>query len=397
MLSARDLLGTSLTTQSFREENDNCTYRLVPDGVRGCYVTLIGSGAAGGNGRQNGSVGWGGGGGARVNRTWIPRPLLGDTYSVSVGRGGVTSGESGTSTVFTSGSITLTAGSGTGQGVGGVATAVGINAVTYSGSNQNTDELVGNAGAGGGFGGAWGGAYTTTPLPGATGGSSLSVYGGATNVAATNAVSGNGGAGGGGGYGEWAGVPHAGMSGGLYGGGGGGGGISVNYNAAGGPGADGYALVEWVGAQPLSPKQVKAAGMSFNATGGIIGTWDDVHAWVPTVYSDGYVSELSSDKAFLMVPTDMIARLDGSITYAGAAGTGAKNDPGPYTAAAIFDGSGNALASAAAYGGSGTLTMSYRGFLYAGQLYTVKIYESNVAGYGTYSSGTLTMTPLFRE
>ena len=56
----------------------------------------------GGDGRQNGSVGWGGGGGARVDRTWIPRALLGHTYSVTIGKGGVTSGEIGTSSVFRS-------------------------------------------------------------------------------------------------------------------------------------------------------------------------------------------------------------------------------------------------------------------------------------------------------
>ena len=61
----------------------------MPHGVMGCYVTLIGAGAAGGDGRQNGSVGWGGGGGARVDRTWIPRALLGHTYSVTIGKGGV--------------------------------------------------------------------------------------------------------------------------------------------------------------------------------------------------------------------------------------------------------------------------------------------------------------------
>ena len=184
------------------------------------------------------------------------------------------------------------------------------------------------------------------------------------------------------------------MSGGLYGGGGGGGGISVNLNAAGGPGADGYALVEWVGAQPLSPRLIKAAGMSFNATGGIIGTWEDIHAWVPKLSLMVMSPELSSDRAFLMVPTDMVARIDGSISYSGAAGTGAKGDPGPYTAAGIFDELGNALVTSAAYGGSGTLTMSYRAFLYAGRFYTIKIYESNVAGYGAYNSGTLTITPL---
>lgn len=393
MLSARDLLATPQNVVRFKEENLNCTNKVVPVGVRGCFVTLIGAGAAGGNGRQNGSVGWGGGGGARIDRTWIPRSLLGPTYSVTIGVGGTTSGEAGTSTVFRSGDIILTAGGGTGQGIGGVATAVGIVAKTYSGSNQNTDELVGNAGAGGGSGGSWGGANTTTPLPGATGGSSKSVYGGATNVAAADALSGNGGAGGGGGYGEWAGAPYSGSHGGLYGGGGGGGGISVNYNAAGGAGANGGAVIEWVGTEPFSPKEAKAAGMSFNASGAIIGTWDDIHAWTPIIYSNGYVSELSSDKAFLMVPVDMIARLDGSITYSGAAGTGAKNDPGPYTAAGIFDDAGNALVTAAAYGGAGTLTMSYRGYLYAGRFYTVKIYESNVAGYGAYNSGSLTITP----
>ena len=211
--------------------------------------------------------------------------------------------------------------------------------------------------------------YNTTSRQ--TGGSSLSVYGGATNVAATNAVSGNGGAGGGGGYGEWAAAPRRNERWFIWRWRGGGG-ISVNLNAAGGPGADGYALVEWVGAQPLSPRLIKAAGMSFNATGGIIGTWEDIHAWVPKTFSDGYVSELSSDRAFLMVPTDMVARIDGSISILVQQVLVPKVTWTLYCRR-HFDELGNALVTSAAYGGSGTLTMSYRAFLYAGRFYTIKI------------------------
>ena len=246
-LASSVITANTVATSADWTGEENTTFTIdTPQGLLGVLVTLIGGGAAGGNGRQNGSVGWGGGGGARVDRTWIPAASLGPTISMTWGTGGAGSGASGNNSIFSSGDITLTAGGGTGQGIGGVASAVGITTTTHNGSNQNTDELTGNAGAGGGSGGSWGGIYGTSPLPGQTGGSSMTVAGATTNNSAADATAGNGGAGGGGGYGEWAGAPHAGGRGGKYGGGGGGGGISVNLNAAGGAGGDGYTQIIYI-------------------------------------------------------------------------------------------------------------------------------------------------------
>ena len=246
-LASAVITANTISTSADWTGETNTTRTIdTPQGLLGVLVTLIGGGAAGGNGRQNGSVGWGGGGGARVDQTWIPAASLGPTISMTWGTGGASAAAAGNDSVFTSGGITLTAGGGK-TGVGGTASAVGISTTVHNGSDQNTDELTGNAGAGGGSGGAWGSPYSTSVIPGQPGGSSMTVTGGARNSGVpADATAGNGGAGGGGGSGEWAGVPGAGGHGGKYGGGGGGGGISVNYNGAGGAGGDGYTQIIYI-------------------------------------------------------------------------------------------------------------------------------------------------------
>ena len=137
---------------AFNEENIARTNQPVPQGTDGCWVTLIGGGGTGGpGGGLNTWGGRGGGGGAKIARYFIPRDLLGDTYSVAVGAAGVASS-------FSSDGKSLTAGPGVYGSSGGTCTVVGYTGVTTldgvaggyagsSGSNAN------GAGAGGGYGG----------------------------------------------------------------------------------------------------------------------------------------------------------------------------------------------------------------------------------------------------
>lgn len=230
----------------FTVENTNKAAEPVPVGTKGCWVTLIGGGAAGSNTTDGG--GWagvtrGGGGGARVDRTWVPREILGDTYSVTRGLGAARgSNGNGAPSVFTSGGVTLSAGGGT-AGVGGVATAVGIDATgkLHNGKDSGVSDTTDDVGAGGGVGGpSLGGAQA-----GGSGGNSKTQTGGAPGrpgAKPADAEAGHGGAGGGGGN-SYSGP---GGDGGLYGGGGGGAGQAYfSAGVTGGKGGDGYTLIEW--------------------------------------------------------------------------------------------------------------------------------------------------------
>lgn len=268
----------------FRIENVNITNEAVPDGALGCWVTLIGGGGGGAAGQKTSSTGGGSGaGGAKVVRIWIPRDLLGATYSISRGIGGapsaypsVTNGSAGTASTFVSGGVSLSAGGGSGgryviadaAPAGGVASASGISGATLiNGSDgvkagTTSQNGVSNPSGGGASGGR--GAYTSggSSPNGGTGGSSETVAGaaggtptstaGQTPVAAT---AGNAGAGGGGGGKPSSGSAGDGGAGGLYGGGGGGGGSCANSGSNtpgdGGRGGDGYCLVEWTDQNPL--------------------------------------------------------------------------------------------------------------------------------------------------
>ena len=228
------------------EQNTDKSSVAVPQGVSGCWVTLIGGGAAGKDGVAGSAPGHGGGGGARVDRTWIPVASMGATYTVTRGLGGTTSTAAGGSSVFSTGGITLTAGGGgttSTYDVGGTASATGITAECHSGANYGTSESVNDAAAGGGAGGSWSG---TSPINGGYGGASLTVTGQVRNSGVPDdAAPGHGGAGGGGGIGSYSGSPGTGGHGGLYGGGGGGGGISPSARGLHGDGAAGWTQVEW--------------------------------------------------------------------------------------------------------------------------------------------------------
>ena len=262
--------------------NINRAGEPIPDSVSGCYVTLVGGGGGGGGGfgstgQQKGSGG--GGGGSQVARVFIPKSLLGPTVTVARGLGGGggaanANGSDGTASVFSSGSITLTAGAGkagkvagTGTGgAGGTASASGVSATCNSGTAgatgvagvTPTDAVLNASGAAAGGGAGGYGAYG-----GSDGGDSLAASGGAGGTAVpantpgnpgsspSNAPAGKGGAGGGGGSGaNSAGgvLPGAGAAGGTAGGGGGGGGSRSGGlgGITGGQGGDGDTVVEWV-------------------------------------------------------------------------------------------------------------------------------------------------------
>lgn len=249
--------------QPFNEVNVAKTNASVPDGCTGVWVTLIGAGGPGGTGTisYNCAGGAGGGGGGRVNRIWIPVASLASTYSVSFG-------VNGTDTVFTSGSLVLTAhggtagapganysGSGAPVGVGGgwSSSVTTINSVTITGANGS------NGGTSLWTGGSPGNANSSDAGPGGPGGRGS--YGGLSGAQQPGAASSTVAAPGAGGAGIAAPVPsstgtagpgHAGSSGGegapggAYGAGGGGGYSDGNvYGQPGGAGAIGLALLEW--------------------------------------------------------------------------------------------------------------------------------------------------------
>lgn len=282
--AVRSLWVTPIAAPPFNpitEENTNRSSYPVPAGSAGAYVTLIGAGGAGGNGTTTGTSSTagasGGGGGGRINRTWVPRYLMGDTYSVSRGVGGAAAQQAGGASTFSTGSISLVGGGGRGGvtpasrasstagGAGGVATASGISA---SGSNgtaggSGTNSRNGPVGGAGGSnttndvgcgGGAGGGTYTGLPgwANGGAGGSCNSHTGGVGGTSGTpspaapsDSTATHGGAGGGGGAGNYNTQPGgSGSHGALYGGGGGGGGTGSTAGSFG-AGASGYTLVEW--------------------------------------------------------------------------------------------------------------------------------------------------------
>lgn len=221
--------------------NTNYTNVDVPVGTQGCYVTLFGKGGSGANGgvtNQDVSIsgGAGGGGGARIGRVFIDVADLGTTVTTRVSSG---------PTLFSSGSVSLSAGwggnaSGTTGGGGGTASVTGLsNVPAANGSNGGAGSIstpgAGGSntnGAGSGGGGGGGAKKTNHEWNGASGG---------TTSGGTPAGVGNGGAGLRG---------NATQTQAKGGAGGGGGGYTAGGNATGqtAPGAGGAAHleVEWV-------------------------------------------------------------------------------------------------------------------------------------------------------
>ncbi|MBU8830821.1 serine hydrolase domain-containing protein [Mycolicibacterium goodii] len=266
--------------EPFIEENVNRTDAPVPDGATGAWVTLGGAGGGGGKGATGGEGtirygGNGGGGGAKIHRTWVPRELMGTTYSVTQGLGGSgggsgwgsNNGQDGGRSQFTSGGMALTANGGKG-GLAGYDSNAQTSATpggtaTYSGMQGHpVTGIGGGSGARGGFsgannpngssgGGGGGGNISangsflsagkggdTTAGPGGAAGTALNGYDGKPGV---NTTDGPGSGGGGGKSSGGDGGP-----GGTAGGGGGGAGAKASVNlSVGGRGGDGYNRIEW--------------------------------------------------------------------------------------------------------------------------------------------------------
>jgi hypothetical protein len=268
-------------------ENVNITNESIPDGSTQWRFRAFGAGGGGGGGLSSSSSGSryggsGGGGGAMIDTGWQSVALLGPTFSVTRGLGGVggqtpagagdgNDGTWGGDSVFTSGDVSLSAGGGEGGGgatstthyaggIGGVRTVSGLTGVTgadgtQGGSSNNT--ATPNNTAGGGAGGGGGGAVGTSFSSGRKGGDTTTGTGGSGGTGTTqpssgpNQAAGLPGPGGGGaqaGYLADGSSFHAGK-GGLYGGGGGGAGAKTGSPSGvanfAGDGGDGYVLVEW--------------------------------------------------------------------------------------------------------------------------------------------------------
>lgn len=246
--------------------NEDLVDEPVPDGAKEWRLREFGGGGGGGGGYASGSAvtrygGSGGGGAAYVDTGWQNVSVLGPTFSLTRGVGGVggrtpattgngTDGGDGGDSVFTSGGVTVKAGGGEGGGGststthyaggnGGTRTVDGITGVTGadgtaggSSNNTNTPNNTAGAAAGGGGGGAVGSNPPTGSFSPRNGGNSTTGSGGAASTDGPDQALGNPGPGGGGG----AGSNRAGH-GGLYGGGGGG----AGGKTAGGSGSPGLA------------------------------------------------------------------------------------------------------------------------------------------------------------
>lgn len=222
----------------------------VPSGVTAINVLVMGGGSGGFNGdgygedTGSGAAGGGGAGGEMALKSL--NVVSGNSYVITIGKGGA-AGKAGGTTSFG----TLLSANG-----GGVAQYVqyGSSGGTGGGASTGYGTHAGNGSYGGGGGaGGIGPAVRSSPGTGATnngeegsetsggaGGKGLAIAGGtgAGGAGGTTTMSGQGGGGGGGGYG---GMGGAGGNGDWYGQGGGGGGGGYGLNGNGGKGGDALA------------------------------------------------------------------------------------------------------------------------------------------------------------
>ncbi|ARM70615.1 minor tail protein [Mycobacterium phage Kingsley] len=232
--------------EPFVEENVNRTNAPVPEGTTGAWVTLGGAGGGGGSGRRSNSGyrygGGGGGGGAYVDRVFVPVELMGDTYTVTRGLGGAggaraagtsggNNGTPGGSTVFSSGSVSLTASGGAagvrgtsssasgGGGAGGTTSISGVSATGYTGGkggNGGSNPTSGQSrtdGSGAGGRGAGGLLSNDNSISSGSNGTSSGPAGNGGGGAAGSTIAGGSNAGSGGdGYNkiEWSNLPNGG-------------------------------------------------------------------------------------------------------------------------------------------------------------------------------------------
>jgi hypothetical protein len=236
--------------------------------VPASYLSVAGGGAGAGSvgGVSNGG---GGGAGGLLASTFTLSTL--NTYSITVGAGGVTNANGSNSVVSGTGITTVTSigggsggynnvagangGSGGGGGAGvsiasgsgtsgqGFAGGVGFNGSNYGAGGGGGASAVGVAGTG--STGGNGGAGTASSISG----SSITYAGGGGGGINTGSTAGSGGAGGGGAGGSSS--PFTGTAGTVNtGGGGGGGGNGGSNTAAGGAGGSGIVIISYASATP---------------------------------------------------------------------------------------------------------------------------------------------------
>ncbi|WP_333599764.1 GEVED domain-containing protein [Flavobacterium sp.] len=198
---------------------------VCPQGVTTIQVEAIGGGAGGrASGSTKGDTGGGGGGGAYAKRSAVTM-IPGTSYTITVGAGGATSFNGGTTTAAF-GSTTITAAGGstgttTTNGLGGnggtVAASLGDAGAVFAGGNGGNgfgSSSGAGAGAGGGGGSGAGsalagnnGTSAANTSTGGAGGAARVTYGGAGGAGGNNATAGSNASttnygGGGGGAGE---------------------------------------------------------------------------------------------------------------------------------------------------------------------------------------------------
>ncbi|KAB1155726.1 GEVED domain-containing protein [Flavobacterium luteum] len=201
---------------------------ICPQGVTSIQVEAWGGGGGGGGASNTTNYrGAGGGGGAYQKLTSLP-VLAGQSYTVTIGSGGIAgtitaNGGAGGNSTFMLGASTLLTANGGGGGQTQTSSTIPIAGVGGTGTFIGGNGFIGTTSTGGGGGGSAG---TST-----NGNSAINATGGVSGTGGTG-TGGNGGACGGGAGGE--GCPGA-----NYGGAGGGG----NKNKIGGAGASGYVKI----------------------------------------------------------------------------------------------------------------------------------------------------------
>ncbi|WP_342446969.1 glycine-rich domain-containing protein, partial [Flavobacterium denitrificans] len=210
----------------------------VPAGVTSITVECWGGGGAGGMNNETYKNGGGGGGGGYSKTTNITVTPL-QSYSITVGTGGVPSASNGDGkpTSATFGVITVSALGGKGgtsaqPGIGGNGAALGTGAITYAGGNGSNGDN-GEFGGGGGSSAGTGASGTTVGIPNPIGTGAIAPAGGGNGG---NGFIGNSNSGGNG------------QPGSIPGGGGGGGRngqIVFGTNRSGGAGANGQVIITY--------------------------------------------------------------------------------------------------------------------------------------------------------
>jgi hypothetical protein len=307
-----------------------------PAGVTSVQVQCWAEGGTGGTSVHGSHSGGGGGGGEFAQETTVA-VTPGSTYAFTVGAGGT-----GTNTVFTGNSQTVTAhagGNSAGQGAGTAGTG-----------STNTTHFDGGAAAAGSGG---------SSVSGGGGGGSAGVSG--AGGAASGATGGTAGAGGGAAGGAGGTALVAGSGGTVPGSGGGGGGSGGSINHGGGGGAAGQIVLTYTATTSRSGTAALSGSGTLTATGALAGTaalsgtgtlgWSGSRILKATVLTG--TGTLTGQRVGILAET---AALAGSGTLTGAAAATLFRSAA-LTGTGTLAISGVRLGFTAALSGTGTLTV----------------------------------------